>query len=402
MTDIYTLESLPTSWDDNLDWSVKTKVDSRHFAAILQAIFERKTLCKGYVCPYINDAIAAYQSKTHYGLEWLCRIIYDELIDLILGDPFSKSDMGMNFGSLGEGCVCQNFCPPFKQPAYKYNSRSWWYPGEANLPEQGESNSLANPFYFSENINNLLRYKAGLIRPSPEISPYEDINKTNFKLMRWLQETKSHVSSLIRLITQDIHHGGGGNPSIYHFENDRGEETEYHESFYDERFDSLGNKITTHLPPDNVSHIYCSYSSTFPSTFLDKNLPWYEYTCGNVLPPLKFKNCGDFEVDISLHLAGNCTEYIHDYETGGWIEKYSDEFESFGLPFHGYGWNNLGTVKPGSTLTIIPDSYASMDITAHKYYKAYTPYPAEPYSKYFGIFLDAMELYFYTEDGFRF
>lgn len=402
MTDIYTLESLPTSWDDNLNWSVKTKVDSRHFAAILQAIFERKTFCKGYVCPYITDAISAYNAKTFGGLEWLCSTIYNELIDLILGDPFSKTDMGMNFGSLGEGCVCQNFCPPFKQPAYPYNHRSWWYPVEANLPELGERKELPNISYSSEYINNLLRYKAGLIRPSPEISPYEDINKTNFKLMRWLQETKSHVSSLIRLITPYIHHGGGGNPSIYYYVNDRGEERETHESFYDERFDSLGNPIDTHLPSSNVSHIYCLYESDFPSTFLDNNLPWYSYECGNVLPPLKFRNCGDFEVDISIHLAGNCTERRYDHETGSRIETYSDEFESFGLPFSGYGWNNLGTVKPGSTLTIIPESYASMDITSHKYYKAYTSYPAEPYSKGLGFRLDAMELYFYTEDGFRF
>lgn len=402
MTDIYTLESLPTSWDDNLDWSVKTKVDSRHFAAILQAIFERKTFCKGYVCPYITDAISAYNAKTFGGLEWLCSTIYNELIDLILGDPFSKTDMGMNFGSLGEGCVCQNFCPPFKQPAYPYNSRSWWYPAEADLPETvSASDFVPNFVSVSPYINSLLSYKASLVRPSPEISPFEDINKTNFKLMRWLQETKSHISSLIRLVTPHIHHGGGGKPSIYYYDVYHGETTEEHNLVYKESFDDLGARLEAHAG-GNAYNIQCDYGSTFPSGLLDEKYPYYGYSCANDLPPLKFHNCGDFEVDLSIHVAGTCIERKYDHETDSMIETYPDEFESFGLPFNGYGWNNLGTVKPGQSLTIIPDKFASMDVTSHHFYKAYSSYPGEPYFKSFGISLDAMQLYFYTEDGFRF
>ena len=390
------IDELPQFWDDGIDWSVNADVTLRHFLAIVQAIGERKSLSLGYTCPYLNDVISAYYTKTYAGIEWICNKLYNEFVDLLIGDPFNRFDRSMNLGSLGSGYVCHNFTNPY-QPNSTNRICPYWLPPNYDIPEE----PITKRLLVSVNvIQQLQKEYLSTIRCSPEINKYSHIQKSYKPLIKWLSELKRSVSSINRIFCTDLMTSGGEYAPGYYLA-ERGfskEELNKTEQFSDPEKLDYGTKIGEMHPFDsNQDNIYCKFSSGDSQLYPDRID--YSYEVWNGLCPVKFKNISDFSFEFLAHVYA--AGFIQDgYQAD---REYTRESEFFGLPVSQRGWNSLAELAPNQSTTIVPESFADPNYMSQKF-KCWKNPENRYYIEYYGVEFDGFILYFYTNDnnGFRF
>lgn len=397
MGHVYTIEKLPGNWDDNLLWGDKDLVTHRHIAAFAQALAERKTLSRGYASEYVNDIISCYSPKNFSSLLSVCSLIKKELTDIISEErEYSSRDLfrSSSLYSSGYGYVCQNFSNRHNVIDIDYDNKCIWYPADSEI-SPGALGAMMRPElgYYPPTLNDLVSEKLGKIPDFAEFRRGDDIRLTNAKLMRWLREMKTHVSSLCRKVVPDIWTVGKRAKAYYGIHQDRHLDNVIREEEHPDVEEEEVNRTF-------VGRISCSYHG-FPP---EDDTPVWSYSCSSDMVPLKFKNCGTISFELSTFVYETAEEWIYEDPE----DRNSDiiatnelhDFESFGTPFRERGWHNFGIIKPNEEVTIIPNTFADKSIVAN-YYKAYTQYRGYYYREY-DLRYNMLMLSFNTDDGFRF